>query len=242
LTDKVFLREMNLKEIDCSVTDVREDGIFLDRTVFYATGGGQPNDTGKLISSSGKVFNVTDVRKDGDEILHVVENINEIKKGDRFHGIIDWDRRYAHMRYHSAIHVLDGIVSTGFSQEGMLTGGQIYQDRARIDLDLNNFNKELIESILERSNSFIKEGHRIYQREVSREDALAMPNLARTEPGRRLMETLDKVRIIVIDGLDEQADGGTHVSNSREIGKLVLRKIESKGKRNKRVEFFLEKP
>ena len=102
--------------------------------------------------------------------------------------------------------------------------------------------RDLIEDILDKSNSFIKEGHNIYQREVSREEALGMPNLARTEPGRRLIETLDKVRIIVVEGLDEQADGGTHVSNSVEIGKLVLKKIESKGKRNKRVEFYLEDP
>ncbi len=242
MTDKVFLREMNRKEIDCMVTKVRDDGVFLDRTVFYATGGGQPCDTGKLISPSGKEFNVTDVRKEGDDILHVIENAPEISEGDRFHGIIDWNRRYAHMRYHSAIHVLDGIVSSGFSQEGMLTGGQIYEDRARIDLDLNNFSREMVEDILEKSNAFIKEGHHIYQREVPREEALAMTNLARTEPGRRLIESLDVVRIIVIDGLDEQADGGTHVQDSREIGKIVLKKIESKGKRNKRVEFFLESP
>ena len=238
----MFLREMNLREIECGVTGVREDGIFLDRTVFYATGGGQPNDTGKLISPTGRIFNVTDVRKDGDEVLHVVENASEIREGDRFTGTVDWERRYAHMRFHSAIHVLDGMVSSRFSQEGMLTGGQIYQDRARIDLDLNDFSRDLIEDILDKSNSFIKEGHNIYQREVSREEALGMPNLARTEPGRRLIETLDKVRIIVVEGLDEQADGGTHVSNSVEIGKLVLKKIESKGKRNKRVEFFLEDP
>lgn len=242
MTHKVFLREMYQKEIDCMVTGVKEDGVFLDRTVFYATGGGQPNDTGKLISPSGKTFTVTDVRKEGDDILHVLENTSEIREGDKFHGAIDWDRRYAHMRYHSAIHVLDGIVSSGFSQDGMLTGGQIYEDRARIDLDLNNFSRELVDDIIEKSNKFLKEGHRIYQREVPREEALKMPNLARTEPGRRLIENLEVVRIIVIEGLDEQADGGTHVSDSREIGKIVLKKIESKGKRNKRVEFFLENP
>ncbi|WP_393971266.1 alanyl-tRNA editing protein [Oxyplasma meridianum] len=240
MTDKVFLREMYQKDIDCTVTGASENGIFLDRTVFYATGGGQPNDTGKLISPSGKIFRVADVKKEGSDILHVVEDASEIREGDKFHGVIDWDRRYAHMRHHSAIHVLDGIVSSGFSQEGMLTGGQIYEDRARIDLDLNNFSRELVEDIIEKSNKFIREGHRIYQREVPREEALQMANLARTEPGRRLIENLDVVRIIVIDGLDEQADGGTHVSDSREIGKIVLKKIESKGKRNKRVEFSLE--
>lgn len=239
MTEKLFWEDMYLKEFDGVVTGINGNEVVLDRTAFYATGGGQPNDTGVLQSGDVKV-NVTDVRKDGDSIVHVVDNPELLSTGMKVHGSIDWERRYSHMRHHSAIHVLDGIVTKLHGDQGLLTGGQIYQDRARIDVDMQDFSRELVESILEECNSFTAAGHDIYQKTISREEALKMENLARTEPGRQLINSLDSVRLIVIDDLDEQADGGTHVANSKEIGKMVLKKVESKGKRNKRVEFTLE--
>lgn len=230
---------MNLREFDARVESVDGNEIILDRTAFYAAGGGQPCDTGFLKNEGGQ-YRVTDVRKAGDDVIHVVESADGLSAGMAVHGIIDWGRRYSHMRYHSAIHVLDGIVTTRHGDQGLLTGGQIYQDRARIDLDMQDFSREAVEKILDECNSFIKEGHRIYQEEVPGEEARKMENLARTLPGRELINSLDTVRLIVIEGLDMQADGGTHVSNTTEIGKLVLNRIESKGKRNKRVEFHLE--
>lgn len=239
MTEKLFWDDMYLREFDAVVTAINGNEVVLDRTAFYATGGGQPNDTGTLESGDARV-NVTDVRKAGDDIVHVVENPEMLSTGMKVHGVIDWDRRYSHMRHHSAIHVLDGIVTKLHGDQGLLTGGQIYQDRARIDVDMQDFSRELVEKILEECNGFSTEGHNIYQKNVSREEALKMENLARTEPGRQLINSLDSVRLIVIDDLDEQADGGTHVANSKEIGKMVLKKVESKGKRNKRVEFTLE--
>ena len=239
MTDKLYWKDMNLREFDARVESVDGNEIILDRTAFYAAGGGQPCDTGVLKNEGGQ-YRVTDVRKAGDDVIHVVESADGLSAGMAVHGIIDWDRRYSHMRYHSAIHVLDGIVTTRHGDQGLLTGGQIYQDRARIDLDMQDFSREAVEKILDECNSFIKEGHRIYQEEVPGEEARKMENLARTLPGRELINSLDTVRLIVIEGLDMQADGGTHVSNTTEIGKLVLNRIESKGKRNKRVEFHLE--
>lgn len=239
MTKKLFWNEMYLKEFDGKVSGREGNEVILDQTAFYATGGGQPNDTG-ILMSGGNRFRVTDVVKRGDDIVHVLEDASPLNAGDSVHGNIDWDRRYSHMRYHSAIHVMDGIVTKRHGDQGLLTGGQIYQDRARIDLDMQEFSRELVEQIIGECNDFISEGHSIYQKEISREEALKMENLARTEPGRQLINSLDSVRLIVIDGLDEQADGGTHVKDSREIGRIVLKKVESKGKRNKRVEFYLE--
>lgn len=239
VTEKLFWEDMYLKEFDGSVTVVNGNEVILDRTAFYATGGGQPNDTG-VLKSGGVMVNVTDVRKVGDDVVHTVDQPELLKAGMPVHGVIDWDRRYSHMKHHSAIHVMDGIITKLHGDQGLLTGGQIYQDRARIDLDMQDFSRELVESILEECNSFMQGGHRIYQKNISRDEALKMPNLARTEPGRQLINSLESVRLIVIDDLDEQADGGTHVADSREIGKMVLKKVESKGKRNKRVEFTLE--
>lgn len=232
---------MDLKEFDATVMSVEGNEIVLDRTAFYATGGGQPNDTGTLSAGSGNI-RVIDVTKRDENIVHVVEDPKGIKAGEKVHGAIDWERRYKHMRYHSAIHVMDGIVTKKHGDQGLLTGGQIYEDRARIDMDMQDFTREIVESILQECNQFIGEGHNVYQKEISREEALKMENLARTEPGRQLINSLQTVRLIVIDDLDEQADGGTHVNNTMEIGKLVLSRIQSKGKRNKRIEFTLENP
>ncbi len=239
VTEKLFWKDMTLKEFDATVISAEGNEIVLDRTAFYATGGGQPNDTGTITFSSGDL-NVLDVMKRGEDVVHVVEDNKGIKAGEKVHGKIDWDRRYKLMRYHSAIHVMDGIVTKKHGDQGLLTGGQIYEDRARIDMDMQEFSREIVESILQDCNQFMGESHRVYQKEISRDEALKMENLARTEPGRQLINSLDTVRLIVIDDLDEQADGGTHVSNTMEIGKLVLSKIQSKGKRNKRIEFTLE--
>ena len=239
VTEKLFWKDMDLKEFDATVVSVEGNEVVLDRTAFYATGGGQPNDTGTITFGSGDL-RVVDVVKRGDDVVHTVEDTKGLKAGEMVHGKIDWDRRYKLMRYHSAIHVMDGIVTKKHGDQGLLTGGQIYEDRARIDMDMQEFSREIVESILNDCNQFIEEGHRVYQKEITREEALRMENLARTEPGRQLINSLDTVRLIVIDDLDEQADGGTHVSNTREIGKLVLSRIQSKGKRNKRIEFTLE--
>ena len=239
MTEKLYWKDMNLKEFDATVTGINGNEIILDRTAFYATGGGQPNDTGVIVSGGGE-YRVVDVRKDGDCVIHTLEDSTGLSVDDRIHGIVDWERRYSLMRHHSAIHVLDGIVTRRHGDQGLLTGGLIYPDRARIDIDMENFSREFVEQILGECNSFIQEGHGIYQRDIPREEAMKMENLARTAPGRELLNSLDSVRLIVIEGLDEQADGGTHVSNTLEIGKLVLNRIESKGRRNKRVEFRLE--
>lgn len=239
VTDKLYYSDMNLKEFDATILEVQGNEIILDRTAFYPTGGGQPNDTGTL-EIDGLQYKVVDVKKNDGDVIHVLEDSRDAKKGAKVHGKIDWDRRYTHMRYHTAIHVLDGVVTKNYNEEGMLTGGQIYLDRARVDFDMQNFNRDLVEKIIDEANKFIAEGHGVHAKEISGKEASSIPNLARTGPGRELISNLDVVRLIGIDSLDEQSDGGTHVSNTSEVGKISLKKIENKGKRNKRVEFTLE--
>lgn len=236
VTEKLYYDDMYMKEFQAEVVSVDSNGIVLDRTAFYPTGGGQPNDTGIIVNDD-KTYRVVDVQKHGDDVVHILESVDGLKAGDRIYGKIDWERRYAHMRYHTAIHILDGIVSAKHNSEALLTGGQIYEDRSRIDMNIENFTKEFVDQIIQEANEFISEGHRVYAENISREEAMKRPNLARTEPGRKLIESLPVVRIIVIEGLDEQSDGGTHVANTREVGKIVLRKIENKGRKNKRIEF-----
>ena len=144
------------------------------------------------------------------------------------------------MRYHTAVHIIDGVVDNDYNGQGLLTGGQIYNDRARVDFSFDAIDKELIGKIIESANKIVERGLNVFQREITGDEALKIPGLARTEPGRELIRKLDQVRIIEIDNFDFQADGGTHVANTREVGKIVMQKIENKGKGHKRLTFTID--
>lgn len=239
MTIKLYWADQTMKEFEAEVISSEGNEVVLDRTAFYPRGGGQPADTGTL-TNNGTSLPVSNVEKKGDDVVHYIPENNSLKAGDVVKGTIDWERRYSHMRYHTAIHILDGVVTQKHHDEGMLTGGQIYQDRARIDFDMADLTREKIEGLIEEVNDVIKSGLRVYSKEIPGKEALSMPNISRTLPGRELLEKLDTIRIVVIEGLDEQADGGTHVSSTAEVGRMVFSKLQNKGKRNKRVEFVLE--
>jgi misacylated tRNA(Ala) deacylase len=150
---------------------------------------------------------------------------------------IDWDRRYAHMRYHTALHIVDGIVHKSY--KGKITGGQIYSDRSRMDFDVPGMDRALAEQIIERSQQVADEGRNVVQKFLSKDEALAIPELARTVPGASLLSGLEEIRVIDIEGFDMQLDGGTHVANTREVGKIQLSKYENNGQHNKRVSIVL---
>lgn len=237
MTEKLYLQNSYIKETRSKLTSSANKVLEFDRTIFYPTGGGQPCDTG-IIRANGKVFNVIEVTKKDDAVLHTIDgelngvNIEVIQE-------IDWNRRYSHMRYHTAIHIIDAVVHHSSGKYGMITGSQIYQDRARVDFDFTDFSRELAEKIIEDSNKVVAEKHPILIREMTSEEALSIPDLARTEPGRELIKRLGVVRVIEIKDVDAQADGGTHVNNTAEVGKINLSGIESKGKRNKRMNIVL---
>jgi misacylated tRNA(Ala) deacylase len=238
MTVPLYWQDAYLKEFDSVIERAEGDRIVLRETAFYPTGGGAPNDTGKL-TVNGRELRVVDVKKEGKEIFHVVDSEAGARAGDAAHGTLDWDRRYRIMRYHTALHLLDAVVER--NHPGcLITGGQIFVDRARMDLDFPGLNRELAQKVIEEANAAAAEGHRVVAREIGRDEALAMPNLARTEPGRLMMMGMSSVRLVEIEGLDVQMDGGVHVANTSEIGRISLNAFENKGSRRKRIDVVLE--
>jgi len=234
-TALLYLDDQYLRRFDATVVESGDGYVVLDRTAFYPGGGGQPPDSG-FIEFGGSRIAVTEASKEDDAVVHRVQGAPP--SGVRVVGELDWDRRYAHMRLHTAIHLLDALILRR-GTEGQITGGQIYDDRARVDFDWPEFSREALEGLVEEANREISNGRRVLARYVSRDEAMSIPNLARTAPGRELLNRLETVRIIEIEGLDAQMDGGTHVSNLREIGRIAATRVENKGRRNKRVEFTL---
>lgn len=238
MTEKLYYTDMYGREFDASVVFSEDRNIVLDKTLFYPTSGGQPNDTGILKTETGQV-RIVDVKQEEGEIIHIADGPVALKKGEKVHGIIDWENRYIHMRYHTAVHIIDGVVNNDYSN-GMLTGGQIYDDHARVDFSFDIIDKDLIAEIISKSQKVVDSGLKVFQREISRSEALKIPGLSRTEPGRQLIEKLPVVRIIEIENFDFQADGGTHVANTKEVGHIEMLKIENKGKGHKRLSFRLD--
>ena len=238
MTRKVYWEDSYIRKFQATVIDASDESVILDRTAFYPAGGGQPADTG-IITAGGTVFKVTDTRKAGEDVSHFVSGFSG-KIGDIVGGEIDWDRRYQHMKYHTAIHLIDAVVNRNPEYAGIITGSQIYEDRARVDFALEGFSMEQANEFIRQSNLIIGEKHPVRSYFISAEEAAGIENLARTAPGRDLLKTMDKVRIVEIEGIDRQADGGTHVSSLAEIGKITLSKIENKGRNNKRMVIVLE--
>ncbi len=235
---RLYLRDPYLHSFDAAITGIDGNSVSLDRTAFYPTGGGQPGDTG-ILSTNGIKHKIIDTIKAGDDVHHVLEDVSGIKEGDIVTGFVDWDKRYAYMKYHTAIHIIDGIMVNSYAGKGFSTGSQIYADRARIDFDMDQLNRELAQKLVEAANNIVKEGRSVTVRSVSRAEALQMPNLARTEPGKELIRKLDTIRIVEIEGLDTQMDGGLHVASSRELGAIVLSEFSNKGSHHKRMEIKL---
>lgn len=234
MTQLLYLHDSYLREFDAAVEAHRDQAVALDRTAFYAGGGGQPVDVGVLRWEGGSC-RVTDMRKDGEAAWHAADGPLP-PVGTPVRGTLDWDRRYGIMRHHSALHVLVGVVYHQFS--ALVTGGAIYPDRARMDFSLEDLNRDRVAAIEAEANRVIREGRRILVRFLPREEfeRSDLVRLAKNlvPPGLR------EVRVVEIEGYDAQADGGTHVATTLEIGRLVVTKTENKGKSNRRLEIALD--
>lgn len=237
MTERLYWADSYIRKFDAQITEIVGNKVFLDRTAFYPGGGGQPNDVGSLIIN-GKNIVVAEARNENNDIVHIVEDTSQLSKNAKITGEINWDLRYSYMRYHTALHTIDAVIERDYGS-GFSTGGQIYSDRARLDLDMQELTKELAIEIIEKTNTEAARGHDVIAREISSEEALKIPNIARTETGIELIKRLKTVRVIEIEGLDAQADGGTHLRNTKEIGRIALAKLENKGRRNKRLEIVL---
>jgi misacylated tRNA(Ala) deacylase len=226
----LFQTDSYLREFTARVTAVQEKRVALDQTAFYPTGGGQPCDHGSL-SADGQQWAVVNVRKDNDEIWHEVEG--ELPAvGTTVSGSIAWDRRYALMRTHTALHMLAGVIWRNYGAQ--VTGGNMEPLRARMDFEFDRMQRELITEIEQKVNQEIAAARPIQVSILPRAEAFAIPDLIRTKINL-LPEGIEQIRVVDIVGLDLQADGGTHVANTSEVGRIKIVDYKSKGKINKRL-------
>ncbi len=232
MTEGVYLNEAYRTELDSVVAEAAPDGVVLDRTIFYPAGGGQPCDAGVLSGAGGQQWPVVGVEKSDRGILHRLGGRGPPPApGTPVHGQIDWARRYSNMRYHTALHILSGVVYRRWHTG--ITGGQIYEGRARMDFSLPEFGRPLAEELIGEMNRVVAEARTVSVRFLPRREAERDPTLVRV--AATLMPEVAEVRLIDIQGFDVQADGGTHVANTREVGEVRLDRIENKGARNKRL-------
>lgn len=228
VTDPLFQQDAYLRRCQARVVAVLPEGVVLDRTVFYPLGGGQPGDTGRLHAGDGREWRVVDARKaEGGRILHQVEaGMPSPAVGDGVEAEIDWERRHAHMRMHTCLHLVGSVLRFG------VTGGQIAADRGRLDFDtLEDIDKE---RVTEAVNALIAANHPVQSHWITDEELDRQPQLVRTlsvQPPRGA----GRIRLLEIPGVDLQPCGGTHVAATGEIGPVVIGKVENKGRHNKRV-------
>jgi misacylated tRNA(Ala) deacylase len=230
MTELLYLHDAYLREFDATVVDVRDaDGVVavaLDRTAFYPTGGGQPHDTGTLDGVA-----VTNVRKQDDAVWHTLDGAAPAV-GTTVHGVIDWDRRHQLMRTHSAMHVLCGVIWNEWGKA--VTGGNMEPLEARMDFEFNPLPEGFGARVQDLVNAEIAADRQIEIAFLPRGTALADDDLIRTKVNL-IPESVHEIRVVDIVGLDKQADGGTHVARTGEIGRFEVVKTESKGKGNKRL-------
>lgn len=210
-------------------------GVILDRTVFYARGGGQPGDTGVIRWDGGSAAVVDTVRAEG-RVLHVLAGDVRPDPGTEVEGEIDWDRRYLLMRTHTALHALSGVVFRDFGAK--VTGGNMEPGIARMDFELDGISVEFGKVVEDRLNAELVKGYPAEILFLLRDEALRDPDLIRTKVNL-IPEYVREIRVVDIVGLDKQADGGTHVRSTLEVGRVRVVKTESKGKANKRMRIEL---
>ena len=234
MTELLYQTEGYLKNFDAAVIalDAENRGIALDRSAFYPGGGGQPSDTGRL-SSAQWIYPVYRVKKINDHVYHFVGEEEALPAiGEVIQGEIDWERRYQLMRTHTALHVLCGVVFRDYG--ALVTGGDMEPLQGRMDFEFETMHKELVEEIETAVNQEIANSRQVRVDILPRELAFQIPDLIRTKINL-LPEGIQQVRVVEIIGLDVQADGGTHVNNTREIGSIRVKDYKSKGKINKRI-------
>jgi len=232
--DALYLKDSYQKEFTARIINVEGNFVYLNQTAFYPSSGGQPHDTGSLYKGR-EGFNVLFTTKMSGKIAHQVDKIG-LKINDEVKGYIDWNRRYKLMRMHTAAH----IMSEMFHKEtgALITGNQLDLEQSRIDFSLENFDKNKIVECIKKSNEIAKNNLPIKVYFLAREEAMKLPQVTKLAMG--LPEQIKEVRIVEIQGYDKQADGGTHVKSTKEVGEIKFLKAENKGKDNRRVYFTLD--
>ena len=239
MTDLLYQTDSYMEDFEGSILSVlaEEQAVVLDRTAFYPGGGGQPCDFGSL-TVAGVLYPVEKVKKQGDDVLHFLSgNAPLPSAGAASHGTLDWTRRYKLMRTHTALHVLCGTVFRDYS--ALVTGGDMEPLKGRMDFEFETMRGDLVREIEAAVNKEVAEAREIRVKILPREDAFQIPDLIRTKINL-LPEGISQVRTVQIVGLDLQADGGTHVRNTNEVGKIRVADYKSKGAINKRIYIEIE--
>jgi len=235
MTDRLYQRDSYLKAFDARVSASTPDGVVLDRTAFFPTSGGVLGDEGTLTGADGERFRVIETADTAEGVLHRLDRPGP-KEGELVRGELDWSRRYLLMRYHTATHVLTGVMFNDYAVR--VTGNQLTPDKGRVDFAFEQFDREVLEEGFRRSNALIDRDLAVQIGFVPAAEAKARPELFKLET--TFPHDLPELRLVEIAGFDTQADGGCHVAHLKEVGRLVLTKCENKGKVNRRVYFVLE--
>ncbi len=239
--DLLYLEDSYMKEFDAEIVSV-DDGRFvvLDQTAFYPNSGGQIHDEGTLITDDGREFDVVFVAKRDDAVSHEVKPKDPSQKilepGDKVHGKIDWERRHKLMRSHTAAHVVSGVIADDLGAQ--IYGNQKTIEKVRVDFNTENFDKEYLKELVDKSNKIIAQGNPVHTYFISKKEMDEDPSLMKLAKG--LPDTVEVVRIVDIEGFDKQPCGGTHVSSLSEIGELEFMKAENRGKNHRRLYFRLK--
>ncbi|GAG87298.1 unnamed protein product [marine sediment metagenome] len=235
MTEELYLVDSYLKKCRARVISVtQEKYVVLDQTIFYPKGGGQPQDTGKIVKGS-DVYKVDFVGKFSGNISHEVDR-SGLKEGDEVTCILDWDRRFKLMRSHTAAHVFASLLNTGTG--ALTTGNQLGLDRTRFDFSLENFDRSLLKQYIHEANNLFRRDIPVKCYELPRKEALKIPGIIKM--AKAFPPNVSFLRVVEVVGVDIQADGGTHVHNLREVGQIQFIKAQNKGKHNRRVYFSLE--
>lgn len=233
----LYQTDSYLREFDAHVVAVEGNAVALDQTAFFPGGGGQMADHGAL-TIDGQTSPVVALRKSGEVVWHELDRSGHGAPpvGAKVHGALDWEFRYHMMRTHTALHSLTAVIFRDYGAQ--VTGGQMYADRARMDFALEGFKAEMAPEIERRVNEELAKNYPVRVRFLPRAEAFAIPDLIRTKVNL-LPPGIETIRIVEIIGLDLQADGGTHVAHTGEVGAIRILKTENKGKINKRMEIAL---
>ena len=224
-----------LRECKSKVQDLNDHGVILDQTVFYPGGGGQPSDHGKLIWEKNEYL-VKGLKRIDGQLVHLIDG-DKPEINSEILSIIDWNKRYKLMRTHTALHILCGVIWRDYSAS--VTGGDMKPLSGRMDFELDEMSVDFSKEVEEKINAEVSKKRDIKVYQLPREEAFQIPDLIRTKINL-LPEGIKFVRIVDINGLDLQADGGTHVNNTSEVGYIKMTGHESKGKSNKRLRIEVE--
>jgi misacylated tRNA(Ala) deacylase len=236
MTELLYQTDSYLREFEATVVEVVEDGVVLDRTAFYPQGGGQQSDTGILREKGGREYVVSKVQRVKGKVVHKIKGTPPAE-GTEVTGVIDWDRRYKLMRTHTALHILCGVIWRDYGAS--VTGGNMEPLKARMDFELESMSSEFSTEVEAKVNEEVAAARPLRIDILPREEAFKIPDLIRTKINL-LPESIQEVRVVEIEGLDLQADGGTHVANTKEVGRIRVTGHESKGRINKRLRIEIE--